>query len=149
MSLQMLTGWHWLIFSVVFFIIGFGTRIVVIKAVACGALAVALIYSLMPITGIAQGVLLIITTLAAWMFWSMALQPPSSQNTTNRMAKQSASLIGERASLVTPIKGRYGRVQLKDALWTVTCDEYVPQGQVVEVVGHTGAVLHVVQAKAA
>jgi len=56
-----------------------------------------------------------------------------------------ARLIGRSASLLTPIENGMGKVQIEDALWTVACDEDLPQGVIVNIIGVDGTTLLVKQ----
>lgn len=50
-------------------------------------------------------------------------------------------LIGRRVSLFTALSGGTGKVQIEDALWTVACDEDLPQGSMVDIIGAEGMTL--------
>lgn len=44
-------------------------------------------------------------------------------------------------SLLTPVVHGTGKVQIEDALWTVSCDEDLEQGAIVDIVGAEGMTL--------
>jgi membrane protein implicated in regulation of membrane protease activity len=52
-----------------------------------------------------------------------------------------ARYIGRRVSLLTPVRDGRGKVQIEDALWTVSCSEDLEQGAIVDVVAADGMTL--------
>lgn len=146
MTFEFLTGWHWLAVGVVLFLVGaFGAGSVFIGA-GCGAIAVALVLAVISVSWQVQlacfGVFFVIATIVHFVWFRV--KPP--KNETARVEKRAARLIGRKASLLAAVKSGYGKVQIQDAIWTVTCEENLPVGHLVEVIGYEKAVLQVVRA---
>ena len=61
---------------------------------------------------------------------------------------RAAQLLGTKVSVLVEIKKGRGKVQIRDTIWQVTCEQDLPCGRLVEVTGSDGSgkkdtVLHV------
>lgn len=138
-----LTGWHWLALGIALLLLetlGIGGILI---GMGAGAIAVALLLAFMEITWQWQLVLFgVFSMMGTFVFWKYFRVKPA-ENATTTLNNRKAQLVGMRASLLQPVLSGRGKVQIQDALWTVTCAEDLPQGALVEVVGYDDASLHV------
>ena len=138
-----LTGWHWLALGIALLLLetlGVGGILIGLGA---GAIAVALVLALVDLIWQWQLVLFgIFSLVGTLIFWKYFRVRPA-ENATSTLNNRKAQLVGMRASLLQPVLRGRGKVQIQDALWTVTCEEDLPQGALVEVVGYDDTALHV------
>lgn len=138
-----LTGWHWLALGIALLLLetlGVGGILIGLGA---GAIIVALVLAVVDLIWQWQLVLFGVFSLAGtFIFWKYFRVRPA-ENATSTLNNRKAQLVGMRASLLHPVRSGRGKVQIQDALWTVTCAEDLPQGTLVEVVGYDDATLHV------
>lgn len=140
-----LNGWHWLVFGIVLFILeAFGVGGILVGA-AAGAIVLAAMLAILPMAWQVQfvvfGVLALLGTAIFWRFFRVG----STENETSKLNNRMAQLVGMRASLLIAVKSGRGKVQIQDALWSVSCDEDLPVGTLVEVTGYEDSILHVVK----
>lgn len=138
-----LNGWHWLFFGIALLlleVLGVGGILV---GAGCGAILLASVLAVVPMSWQLQmvlfGVFALLGTIIFWTFFRVR----SADNETTKLNNRLAQLVGVRVSLMTNIKGGRGKVQIQDALWTVSCQEDLPMGTLVEVTGYDDAILHV------
>lgn len=138
-----LNGWHWLAFGIALLlldVLGVGGILV---GAGSGAIALALILAFVDIAWQWQLVLFgVFSLVGTSIFWKFFRVKPV-ENATSKLNNRRAQLIGARASLLQAIENGRGRVQIQDALWTVSSDVDLPQGTLVEVVGYDDNALHV------
>lgn len=141
--LDSLTGWHWLLLGGALLLGQFCNVGRPLLGVAAGAVLVAMVMSIRPLEGTLQLLFFIaFAVLGTAIYWRFFRIIPA-KNATVKLAKYRARLLGTRASLLTPIKDGRGTVQVRDALWPVTCGQDLPAGTVVEVTGYDNQMLHV------
>ena len=141
-----LEPWHWLslgMLILIFEILGAGGFLL---GIGIAALVNALILFLFPELVwywqfIIFAMMSIVITLVYWKRFRNFNNKTEQPLLNSRMAR----LIGRSASLLTPIENGVGKVQIEDALWTVTCDEDLAQGVIVNIVGVDGTTLVVKQ----
>lgn len=138
-----LTGWHWLALGLGLLLLeALGVNGILIGS-ACAAVVLALLLALVDIPWQWQVVLFgILAVIGTGIFWRFFRVKPAG-NATEKLNNRRAQLIGMRASLLYPVQGGRGKVQIQDALWTVSCEEDLPQGALVEVVGYDDSTLRV------
>jgi Membrane protein implicated in regulation of membrane protease activity len=138
-----LTGWHWLALGIGLLLLEIlGVNGIFIGA-ACGAIALALVLAVVEIAWQWQLVVFgIFAVIGTGIFWRFFRVKPV-DNATSKLNNRRAQLIGMRASLLQGVQGGRGKVQIQDALWTVSCQEDLPPGTLVEVVGYDDDALHV------
>jgi membrane protein implicated in regulation of membrane protease activity len=131
-----LTGWHWLALGVALLLLetlGIGGILI---GMGAGAIGVALLLAFVDIPWQWQvfwfGVLSLLGTVIFWRYFRVK----PAENATSKLNNRKAQLVGMRASLLLPVKGGRGKVQIQDALWTVSCEQDLPEGTLVEVVGY-------------
>jgi membrane protein implicated in regulation of membrane protease activity len=138
-----LTGWHWLALGIGLLLLEvLGVNGVFIGA-ACGAIALALVLAIVELTWQVQLVVFgIFAVIGTGIFWRFFRVKPV-DNATSKLNNRRAQLVGMRASLLQGVQGGRGKVQIQDALWTVSCQEDLPAGTLVEVVGYDNDTLQV------
>jgi len=138
-----LTGWHWLAFGIALLLLetlGIGGILI---GAGSGAIVLALVLSIVVIPWQWQLVLFgIFAMIGTGIFWRFFRVKPA-ENATSKLNNRRAQLIGMRASLLQAVQSGRGKVQIQDALWTVSCEEDLPQGTLVEIVGYDDNTLHV------
>lgn len=138
-----LSGWHWLAFGIALLLLDtLGVGGILIGA-GGGAVALALVLAFVDISWQWQLVLFgLFAMIGTSIFWRFFRVKPA-ENATRKLNNRRAQLIGMRASLLHAVQSGRGKVQIQDALWTVTCEEDLPQGTLVEIVGYDDNALHV------
>lgn len=140
--LSSLQPWHW--FSA-------GILILILEALGAGgfllglgasALVMALILTIFPeLTWywqlISFAILSVLLTVIYWKKFRRFNHKTDQPMLNSRVER----LIGRRVSLLTPILHGRGKVQIGDALWTVSCSQDLDEGQVVDVIGAEGMTL--------
>lgn len=147
LSLNTINGWHWLAFAAILLLMQIVKASRPFIGFAVAAILVALVMAIVPLAWSLQWVLFavfsLLTTAVYWQYFHIR-QPA---NATEKLRKRKARLLGMRASLMGHIKGGRGKIQMKDALWTVTCGQDLPAGTIVEVTGYDDDALHVSQCR--
>lgn len=140
---ESLTGWHWLAFGIAVLLLetlGIGGILI---GAGGGAILLALVLAFVDISWQWQLVLFgVFSMIGTGIFWRFFRVKPA-DNATSKLNNRRAQLIGMRASLLHAVQSGRGKVQIQDALWTVSCEEDLPQGTLVEVVGYDDSALHV------
>jgi membrane protein implicated in regulation of membrane protease activity len=143
MMIESLTGWHWLALGIALLLLetlGIGGILI---GMGAGAIGVALLLAVVKITWQWQLVLFgAFSLVGTFIFWKYFRVKPA-ENATSTLNNRKAQLVGMRASLLQPVQSGRGKVQIQDALWTVTCTEELAKGALVEVVGYDDVSLHV------
>lgn len=137
-----LQAWHWLTFGIFILILellgagGFLLGLGVAALVVSGLMAV--------IPGITWhwqfllfAVLSVVVTLVYWKKFRRFNEKTDQPLLNSRTQR----LIGRKVSLLTPLANGTGKVQIEDALWTVTCAQDLPQGAIVTITGAEGMTL--------
>ncbi|MBC6907450.1 NfeD family protein [Saccharophagus sp. K07] len=131
-----LNGWHWLALGIALLLLDvLGVGGILIGA-SGGAIALALLLAFVDLSWQLQLVVFgVFAMVGTFIFWKFFRVKPV-ENATSKLNNRRAQLIGMRASLMQPVQSGRGKVQIQDALWTVSCDEDLPQGTLVEVTGY-------------
>lgn len=143
--LNTISGWHWLAFAVVLLLLPVEKARRPLVGLAIAALLLALVMAITPLWWTAQLALFTLFSLAATAIYWRYCHVKQPANATEKLRKRKSRLLGMRASLMGRIKGGRGQIQIKDALWTVTCGQDLPAGTIVEVTGYDDNTLHVCQ----
>ncbi len=75
-----------------------------------------------------------------YIFWKFFRVKPA-ENQSRTLNNRMAQLMGTKVSLLQAITAGRGKVQIQDALWSVQCEEDLPQGALVEVIDSKDGVL--------
>lgn len=134
--LDTLNGWHWLGLGIALLLLEvFGVGGILL-GIGGGAIAMALLLAVVDLPWQWQLVVFgVFAMVGTFIFWKFFRVKPV-ENATSKLNNRRAQLIGMRASLMQPVQSGRGKVQIQDALWTVSCDEDLPQGTLVEVTGY-------------
>lgn len=140
--LQQLQAWHWLCLGIVVLLgelLGAGGFLLGIGA---SAILVALLKFLMPDLVwywqfIIFGVLSILLTLIYWKRFKNFNEKTEQPLLNSRIQ----NLMGRQTALIKAIENGQGKVQIEDALWTVSSTQNLPIGTIVKVTGADGMVL--------
>jgi inner membrane protein len=140
--LQNLQAWHWVCFGIFILLgelLGAGGFLLGIGA---SALLVATLKFLMPDMiwywqFIIFGIFSILLTLIYWKRFKN-FNEKTEQPLLNSRIK---NLMGRQTALIKAIENGQGKVQIEDALWTVSSAHNLPIGTIVKVTGAEGMVL--------
>lgn len=134
--LDTLNGWHWLGLGIALLLLEvFGVGGILL-GIGGGAIAMALLLAVVDLPWQWQLVVFgVFAMVGTFIFWKFFRVKPV-ENATSKLNNRRAQLIGMRASLMQPVQSGRGKVQIQDALWTVSCDKDLPQGTLVEVTGY-------------
>jgi len=141
-----LEPWHWLSLGMLVLILEVFGSGGFLLGIGIAALLNALLLSLFPalawyVQFIIFAFMSVVITVVYWKRFRKFNNKTEQPLLNSRMAR----LVGRSASLLTPIENGMGKVQIEDALWTVTCDEDLAQGVIVNIVGVDGTTLLVKQ----
>lgn len=143
--LESLTGWHWLLLGVVLMLGQVTSAGRPLLGGAVGALLVAAVMAVIPLDWRLQlSFFAAFALLATALYWRyLRVKPAKNATTKLASARRRSQLMGTRASLLAPVKDGRGTVQIRDALWPVSCGQDLPAGTLVEVTGFDDEMLHV------
>ena len=141
-----LEPWHWLSLGMLVLILEVFGSGGFLLGIGIAALLNALLLFLFPalawyVQFVIFAFMSVVITVVYWKRFRNFNDKTEQPLLNSRMAR----LIGRSASLLTPIENGMGKVQIEDALWTVTCDEDLAQGVIVNIVGVDGTTLLVKQ----
>lgn len=138
--------WHWLalggllgvleILAPGFVLIWLGLAAILVGIMLIAWEGMPFAYQLLAFAGFS------VLSVLVWFYWMRRMPVESDKPTLNRRAEQ---LIGRRAAVVDAIVNGRGRIKLGDSTWAVTGPD-LPAGQLVEITGADGALLHVAPA---
>jgi inner membrane protein len=140
--LQHLQPWHWLCFGI-FILLGelLGASGFLL-GIGASAFLVALLTFLIPDLGwywqfLIFGLLSVLLTLIYWKRFKNFNEKTEQPLLNDRIQ----NLIGRQAPLIKAIENGQGKVQIEDALWSVSCAQNLPIGTIVKIRGAEGMVL--------
>ncbi|MGI9433437.1 MAG: NfeD family protein [Geminicoccaceae bacterium] len=135
--------WHWLAFGGILGVLEIVAPGFALIWLGLAAVLVGLMLWAWPGMGLHFQILafavLSVLSVVVWYRWMKTSEVPSDKPGLNRRAEQN---IGRRAHLVDAISNGRGRIKLGDSIWMVTGPD-LPVGELVEIVGASGAVLEV------
>jgi membrane protein implicated in regulation of membrane protease activity len=104
--------------------------------IGVAALVVALLLAIFPgLTWHWQFILFAVLSVVITLVYWKKFRKFNNKTEQPLLNSRTARLIGRSVSLLTPIENGTGKVQIEDALWTVSCPEDLPQGTIVDIVG--------------
>jgi membrane protein implicated in regulation of membrane protease activity len=134
--LSALEPWHWLSLGMLILIgevLGAGGFLL---GIGVSALAVAAILALFPnLPWYWQSLIFAFLSVALTLIYWKKFRKFNHKTEQPLLNARTARLVGRRVSLLMPVQNGFGKVQIEDALWTVTCDEDLAQGSIVDVIG--------------
>lgn len=95
---------------------------------------------------LAQGVLFIALSFVAVEVYRRRVRARPPRNDAPTLNRRTAQLVGRVMPLERAVVNGQGRVQIADAYWDVRCEQDLPAGTPVRIVGADGMTLHVERA---
>jgi inner membrane protein len=140
--LQDLQWWHWWIAAAVLAAIETFVPGAVAIWFAAAAVVVGALLLVIPIPWQLQLVLFGVLGVVALLLWRRTRQATDDQSSQPNLNHRGVQYVGQAFTLVEPILGGSGKVQVGDTVWLVQGSD-APVGARVKVVGVNGAVLQV------
>lgn len=137
-----LQAWHWLslgVFILILELLGAGGFLL---GLAIAGLVVSALMAVIPGLSwhwqfVLFAILAVVITLVYWKKFRRFNEKTEQPLLNSRTQR----LIGRKVPLLTPLANGTGKVQIEDALWTVTCSQDLPQGAIVIITGAEGMTL--------
>ena len=137
-----LQAWHWLIlgiFVLILELLGAGGFLL---GIGVAALVVSATMAVIPGLDWHWQFLLfaILSVVVTFIYWKKFrhFNEKTQQPLLNARVQR---LIGRKVSLLTPLVNGTGKVQIEDALWTVSSSQELPKGAIVTITGAEGMTL--------
>lgn len=137
-----LEAWHWL---------SLGLLVLIAEALGAGgfllgigvaAIVVAAVLAIFPgLVWYWQFILFAFLSIAVTLLYWKRFRGFNNRTEQPLLNSRTERLIGRRVSLMTPIRNGSGKVQIEDALWTVSCEEDLEQGEIVDILAAQGMTL--------
>ncbi len=140
--LQDLQWWHWWIVAAVLAAVETFLPGVLAIWFAAAALFVGGLLLVVPIPWQLQLVLFGVLGVVAMLVWRRFRHPESPESEQPALNQRGQHYIGQTYTLVEPIQGGSGKIQVGDSVWLAQGSD-APVGSRVKVVGVNGAVLRV------
>lgn len=140
--LASLEPWHWLSLGMLILILEVLGAGGFLLGIGVAALAVALLLAIFPeLAWYWQFILFAMLSITITLVYWKKFRRFNNKTEQPLLNSRTARLIGRSVSLLTPIQNGTGKVQIEDALWTVSSAEDLAQGVVVDIVGAEGMTL--------
>ncbi len=140
--LSSLEPWHWLSLGMLILILEIVGAGGFLLGIGVSALVIAAVLAIFPeLAWFWQFILFAVLSVAITLVYWKKFRKFNNKTEQPLLNSRTARLIGRSVSLFTPIQGGTGKVQIEDALWTVSCNEDLPQGTIVDIVGAEGMTL--------
>lgn len=137
-----LEPWHWLSLGMLILILEVLGAGGFLLGIGVSALIVAAVLAVFPgLVWYWQFILFAVLSIAITLGYWKKFRRFNNKTDQPLLNSRTARLIGRSVSLLTPIQNGTGKVQIEDALWTVTCKDDLPQGSIVDIVGADGMTL--------
>jgi membrane protein implicated in regulation of membrane protease activity len=140
--LQDLQWWHWWIVAAVLAAVETFLPGVLAIWFAAAALFVGGLLLVVPVPWQLQLVLFGVLGVVAMLVWRRFRHPESPESEQPALNQRGQHYIGQTYTLVEPIQGGSGKIQVGDSVWLAQGSD-APVGSRVKVVGVNGAVLRV------
>jgi inner membrane protein len=140
--LQDLQWWHWWIVAAVLAAVETFLPGVLAIWFAAAALIVGSLLLVVPVPWQLQLVLFGVLGVVAMLLWRRFRHPESPESEQPALNQRGQHYIGQSYTLVEPIQGGSGKIQVGDSVWLAQGSD-APVGSRVKVVGVNGAVLRV------
>lgn len=140
--LASLEAWHWLSLGMLILILEILGAGGFLLGIGVSALLIAVILAIFPnLAWYWQFILFaLLSVLVTLVYWKK-FRKFNNKTEQPLLNSRTARLIGRSVSLMTPIQNGTGKIQIEDALWTVSCPEDLPEGAIVDIVGAEGMTL--------
>lgn len=136
-------GYFWFCLSLLAACAGQVVRVPWLFVPAVAALLTALSAALVALTSAAQTAVFLAALSAAEVVYLRYFYVPLPRLATQSMAKRAGQLLGHQVSLMRGVKAGKSKIQAANAVWPVRCEQSMPAGTLVEVIGFDGIELQV------
>lgn len=135
-------SWHWLSLGMLVLILEILGAGGFMLGIGVASLCIALILVIFPnLAWYWQFILFAVLSIAITLVYWKKFRKFNNQTEQPLLNSRVARLIGRSVSLLTPIQNGLGKIQVEDALWTVSCSQELPQGSIVDIVDADGMTL--------
>ncbi len=136
--------YNWLILGAIFLIIEVASFTLLFLWLAISAVILAGISYLFPDLSLTvQLWTFSIISVLSVIIWHRVFRKKQEAIGDKKMNNRAERYIGRTATLSEPISNGYGKIQIEDSFWKVTCDTDLPQGTTVEITDADGVILTV------
>lgn len=137
--------YNWLILAAVLLIIEVASFTLLFFWLAIAAAVMAAISFIFPQMSLTSQlwVYAVIAVLSV-VIWHRSFKKKQERIGDKKMNNRANRYIGRTATLSEAISNGYGKIQIEDSFWRVTCDNDLPAGATVEIVGSNGVMLKVI-----
>ncbi len=136
--------YNWLILGAIFLIIEVASFTLLFLWLAISAIIMAGISYVFPDLSLTvQLWTFSIIAVLSVIIWRQVFKKKQEAIGDKKMNNRAERYIGRIATLSEPISNGYGKIQIEDSFWKVTCDSDLPQGTTVEIIDADGVILTV------
>ncbi len=136
--------YNWLILGAIFLIIEVASFTLLFLWLAISAVILAGISYVFPDLSLTvQLWTFSIISVLSVIIWHRLFRKKQERIGDNKMNNRAERYIGRIATLSEPISNGYGKIQIEDSFWKVTCDSDLPKGTKVEITNADGVILTV------
>ncbi|QFI54022.1 NfeD family protein [Aeromonas simiae] len=135
--LTTLSHWHWLGLGCLLLVIEVSTSVGLLLWTGIAALEVGLLLLLFPFGWQGQWLLFALqATLTTWLWWRWQhRRDQAPHDAASGLNQRLQGYMGREVILLDAVAQGQSRVRLDDTVWSVICDEPLPAGSTVKVVG--------------
>jgi len=132
--LESMTAAHWLILGLVLLALEVGAGLAYLLGVGLGAIVVALVLALVPLSPVAQFTLFAISSVIATYAYARYFKSRNSDAAADGLHNRLHGMIGKETTASADLHGNE-RIAFGDTLWRVRSDQPISAGSKVRVVG--------------
>ncbi len=132
--LESMTAAHWLILGLVLLALEVGAGLAYLLGVALGAIIVAAVLALVPLSPLAQFTLFAISSVVATFAYARFFKNRDSDAAADGLHNRLHGMVGKETTLTGDVHGNE-RIAFGDTLWRVRSDQPISAGNKVRVVG--------------
>ncbi|EGU40014.1 NfeD family protein [Vibrio scophthalmi] len=140
--LDTFTHWHWLALGLALLAAELLGAAGYLLWLGISALLVGLLLSLLPLSWQLQwvsfGAFALVTT---WLWWRRQLKQDQESDESRTLNQKEKQLIGQVITLEDAIPAGKSRIRVADTTWSAYCEQSLPAGTVVKVIGIDGITL--------
>ncbi|ANS84727.1 Inner membrane protein YbbJ [Vibrio scophthalmi] len=140
--LDTFTHWHWLALGLALLAAELLGAAGYLLWLGISALLVGLLLSLLPLSWQLQwvsfGAFALVTT---WLWWRRQLKQDQESDESRTLNQKEKQLVGQVITLEEDIPAGKSRIRIADTTWSAYCEQSLPAGTVVKVIGIDGITL--------
>ncbi|EGU31148.1 membrane protein [Vibrio sp. N418] len=140
--LDTFTHWHWLALGLALLAAELLGAAGYLLWLGISALLVGLLLSLLPLSWQLQwvsfGAFALVTT---WLWWRRQLKQDQESDESRTLNQKEKQLVGQVITLEEDIPAGKSRIRVADTTWSAYCEQSLPAGTVVKVIGIDGITL--------